>query len=321
MKTIKTLIVGLGQIGMLYDVDAEDDFILTHVRGFSKHSSFEIVGGIDPSVENRSLLMNKYYMPSWTSFEEFYKTDILPDLIVISSPTSRHLESVTEAVRLNPKLLIVEKPMGQSFEEAHAILKIADKTPVLVNYLRRFDPIFESFLPVLKDAETFRGNVYYCKGIKNIGSHFINLMQMLAGNSREVKLIDPGKNLPNGDSNPEFRITYNRGIVHFLPLPEIPYDHYQIDIYSDKGQLSYNGDGSEAFIRKIMSDPLYPNYMVLGPKENIQFDTTRVMAPLVNSVADMFKRSDFNTQSNIDSVLETWDVMNRVNALRGITTC
>ena len=48
MKPIKTLIIGLGQIGMLYDLNHENpNLVLTHSKAVSQNKYFELVGGVD----------------------------------------------------------------------------------------------------------------------------------------------------------------------------------------------------------------------------------------------------------------------------------
>ena len=43
-------IVGLGGIGMLYDLKLpEAEYVQSHVRAFFLHPDFEIVGAVDPS--------------------------------------------------------------------------------------------------------------------------------------------------------------------------------------------------------------------------------------------------------------------------------
>ena len=42
------LIIGLGQIGMGYDFDLDQDkYVYSHAAAFSQHKDFNIVGGVD----------------------------------------------------------------------------------------------------------------------------------------------------------------------------------------------------------------------------------------------------------------------------------
>ena len=81
--SIKTYILGLGNIGMLYDYSLDPcSYILTHAQALSFHDQFSIVGAYDPDVNKQQLFLNKYNKP--TLFR--YITGNI-DLVVISSPT------------------------------------------------------------------------------------------------------------------------------------------------------------------------------------------------------------------------------------------
>ena len=48
------LIVGLGQIGMGYDLSlAPDQFVYSHARALSLNPEFKLVGGVDPDRAKR----------------------------------------------------------------------------------------------------------------------------------------------------------------------------------------------------------------------------------------------------------------------------
>ena len=51
---INTLIVGLGKIGMLYDIKKKA--YLTHTKCIQKNKNFNLVGGIDLSLKNSKIL-------------------------------------------------------------------------------------------------------------------------------------------------------------------------------------------------------------------------------------------------------------------------
>ena len=47
------LLIGLGQIGMGYDLLLDDQFILTHAKAISLHKDFNLVAAVDTSNELR----------------------------------------------------------------------------------------------------------------------------------------------------------------------------------------------------------------------------------------------------------------------------
>mgnify|MGYP006424554935 FL=1 len=55
---LSVVIVGLGAIGMGYDLDSTDT-ISTHAKAFQAHSDFYLVAGIDCNIENRRIFEEK----------------------------------------------------------------------------------------------------------------------------------------------------------------------------------------------------------------------------------------------------------------------
>ena len=61
LKKYYCLIIGLGQIGMLYDIKLpKKDYTLTHANAFSKHSRFNLLGGVDSNLKNRETFSKAY---------------------------------------------------------------------------------------------------------------------------------------------------------------------------------------------------------------------------------------------------------------------
>ena len=82
MKPYKCLIVGLGDIGLKYDLGLSKRFVYTHARAISIHPDFELIGAVDINKKNRDEFKKNYRKPVFTNFNL--------SLIHISEPT-RHL--------------------------------------------------------------------------------------------------------------------------------------------------------------------------------------------------------------------------------------
>jgi len=94
----KCLIIGLGQIGMMYDYYTKEDVILTHAKAFQTHQDFEIVGGVDFIQSNRQLFIEKYCKPAYESIYLAFEEQ-KPSVVVISTPTNTHFEIIREIVK------------------------------------------------------------------------------------------------------------------------------------------------------------------------------------------------------------------------------
>ena len=88
------VIVGLGNIGMLYDIHLpKKDNILTHCNAFSQHPDFELIGAVETNPELRSLFKKEYKLPSSKDIESFLAdSQLSPDVYVIANSTENHRE-------------------------------------------------------------------------------------------------------------------------------------------------------------------------------------------------------------------------------------
>ena len=70
----RVLIVGLGQIGLQYDLHLDhDEFTYTHSCAFSKHKDFELLGAVDNDKEQRSIFSQSYGLPAYSDLSESLK--------------------------------------------------------------------------------------------------------------------------------------------------------------------------------------------------------------------------------------------------------
>jgi len=87
IKGILILIVGLGQIGLQFDLQLkQDEFTLTHSRAFSSHKNFILLAGVDNDKEQRDIFSQTYSLPTYSSLTKALKTHN-PDIVVIATST------------------------------------------------------------------------------------------------------------------------------------------------------------------------------------------------------------------------------------------
>ena len=87
------LIIGLGQIGMGYDLHHNDatSQIYTHARAFSQHPDFSLIAAVDPDKNLRETFEQKYQCPAYAKVDEALKSH-KPHLVIIAVPTQYHFE-------------------------------------------------------------------------------------------------------------------------------------------------------------------------------------------------------------------------------------
>ena len=258
---ISTAIVGLGKIGLAYDLDdlgvAKPNQVMTHCRSVSESDFFKISYLIDPQIESLKMAIDRY---GGVGFHSLVKADTQdsPQLLILSVPTSLHLETLLNvSKKWKPNTYLIEKPFGSSSSEARQmrdVLKIQD-AKVYVNYFRRYLPNFVS----LKSSPIFRSrgklNSVVINGygtLENIFSHFLDLLIFLEsptslGLSKKIKYSSDLENLKfkDTDSGVVFELNgVGRGVCECEMT--LVYDFTVIEMTSNGGCLKIHDtkDGS-----------------------------------------------------------------------------
>ena len=195
----KVLIVGLGNIGLLYDQDnISSSSIYTHSKAVHLHESFDLVGGVDKHQERLEIFKKFYNKETYYEIDKALKTE-KPEIVIVSTPDNTHRGIIEQIVSLNcPKVILCEKTLGGSLEEGNKIIDICNKNNVdlYVNYIRRCDPgVIQVYKYIQQSiiATPIKGNCFYSKGMFNNCSHFINLLQYWLGKCRSHIVIKKGR--------------------------------------------------------------------------------------------------------------------------------
>ncbi len=189
---ISTAIIGLGKIGLTYDLDefgvAIPNQVMTHCRSVSESNFFKISYLIDSQIEPVQVAVHQYGGAGFQSVVEAQGQDA-PQLVIVSVPTSFHLKTLLEITeKWNPAAYLIEKPFGSSSNEARQmrdILELRD-AKVYVNYLRRYLPNFISLRssPLFHNRGRLKSVVINGYGtLENIFSHFLDLLIYIESSS------------------------------------------------------------------------------------------------------------------------------------------
>jgi predicted dehydrogenase len=246
----KCIVIGLGSIGMRYDLLTLDDTIIqTHTRAIELHPEFELIGAVDPAAELQHFFEYKFKKPAFATVQSALQ-QLCPDIVVISCPTVYHCSVIKEVINYSkPCLILCEKPLSYSLDEAEEIVKICEQAGIklIVNYIRRSDVGVIEIKRRIADREIkgpFKGVCYYSKGFLHNGSHFFNLFQFWLGDILNHKILNNGPNLGPNDSEPDLFVSFDYGDIIFLSTWNESFAHHNIELVSQSGKLNYQFGGS-----------------------------------------------------------------------------
>ncbi|MFA5824703.1 MAG: Gfo/Idh/MocA family oxidoreductase [Gallionellaceae bacterium] len=265
----KVLIIGLGQIGMGYDLALDpDEAIYSHARAFSAHPAFELSCAVDPNESQRDQFIQHYSQPAYADLESALN-EKAASVVVIASPTVNHSKTLaTVLANSNPKVILCEKPLAYDLNEARRMVEACEKSGVklFVNYIRRTDPGAIEVKHLIDRGEIvgpIKGVVWYSKGFLHNGSHFFNLLEFWLGAFVKAKMLDAGRVLGERDYEPDVQVEFERGKVVFLAAREEAYSHYTIELVSPAGRLRYEKGGELIVWQSTQSDEKISSYNVL----------------------------------------------------------
>ncbi len=316
----KTLVIGLGQIGMGYDyVLSEKKYLMTHCQTINAHKAFELIAGFDISRKRRKEFEEKFKKPAYDNLNEIKKKSEI-DIIIISVPTKSHLDVITEIFSIfSPKLILMEKPISFTLVETKKIIKISRRmeTPLAINYIREFEPAHRKLIQNLNKG--ILGNplkivCWYSNGFINNGSHFIQLLSNFLGNYIKTKLIHRGRIIGESDYEPTIEVIFENGVSYFIPIKEEDFTFFEMEIVGPLGRIKYYDSGSYYELWNIDKNSVLKGYKRLNTgKEVFQTDLIRGQYHVYSNIDDFLKNKSelycdstdvLKTASIIDETIE-----------------
>ncbi|HET9744396.1 MAG TPA: Gfo/Idh/MocA family oxidoreductase [Chitinophagaceae bacterium] len=125
---LKVGVFGVGHLGKF------------HLNNWKEIPGVEITGFYDPDDKNSNEVIEKYKIKR---FDEPGKLLSLIDAVDVVAPTDHHF-TICEAAIKKGKHVFVEKPLAQTMDEAHALVKLVKESNVKlqVGHVERFNPAF-----------------------------------------------------------------------------------------------------------------------------------------------------------------------------------
>lgn len=247
--TFGALIVGLGQIGMGYDLGLDPSkHVYSLARAFQMHPAFHLAGGVDPEPGRRILFEANYGTSAFTDLDAAIAS-CEPEVVVVATPTHLHDQTVRRVLELvSPRAILCEKPLAYELAEARAIVKRCSDAGVAlyVNYMRRADPgVIEVRRRIDAGQICFplKGVCWYSKGLIHNGSHFVNLLRYWLGELTSTTILDAGRPWGSMDREPDVRLVFERGAIVLLAAREEDFSHHTIELVSSNGRLKYERGG------------------------------------------------------------------------------
>jgi predicted dehydrogenase len=215
---------------------------LTHAGGY-RASGFDLVMLIDPDRSARDAA-RRWGCAVAADIGEIARGKC-PDVISIATPTSVRAALLMQVLELGPRAVVAEKPLAETGNEGERIVRAyrAAGVPLLVNYSRRFTPLWQG----LRGSDAMSAAIRYGKGVRHNGTHALDLCRMIFGECLDARpLAGKSDHWPDDPSISAF-LSFERCPEVFLQgLDERAFTLFEVDIVAPTWRLIVDSDGRRA---------------------------------------------------------------------------
>jgi predicted dehydrogenase len=284
---IKTIIIGLGNIGIGYDLNKKNNAALTHVKSLVKNKKFKLVAGFDKSQDRINLFKKKFKIYAANNFFKYLKKNYVEFAIV-----SFEIKNIKTVVKLIEKsslrFILFEKPFIFSSKQIVRLFKIKKDFNFTINFQRNFSKKYIELINrinngLIGNSKNFKIYCYYSNNFFNNGTHLLNLILPIAGKLIDVKKISKDKNC--------FFAKFNYANVYFNSISNRNYNYNSLVIYGEKGKIEITSRPENCIISLKKKDNLYPNYFILKERNRIRLDDNFPQRSVLNSINSYLKNS------------------------------
>jgi predicted dehydrogenase len=193
---VRCAIVGLGRVASLLEEDPLREKPCTHAGAISAHGECVLVGGCDVRADRCALFRSRWKCPRTTTRLRELLDDDTPDLMVVATPPDTHLGIVREAVKAGVGVIVCEKPLAPTAEEAKSIARMHGRggIRILTNHERRYSKDYQRVGDLIErgvygELLSLSGRVFMGRRrpaqeiLLEDGTHMVDIMSCL-GSSR-----------------------------------------------------------------------------------------------------------------------------------------
>ena len=284
-----------------------------HVDAIAIAKGVHLTCGVD---NNLALIARYGQDPRFAKARLVSSTEDMPtstDIISICTPTATREQVFHEALLLQPKVIIVEKPLANDGVTARRLmhLAVASGVQIVVNFQRRRDPALKRVRSsITKNPEkvVFR----YSNGMKNYASHAVDLLIGWFGKINKVQAF--GTCDEGDDPNYSFVCSMDAGFqAIFLGIDRLQYDQFEFDLFFEDKVVGLHNSGVEKVCQLPVEGLYVPHYRQLGPCNAIEpLGGIGGLVELYQDVTLTLKGSSDTFKSEIYETLHGIDVLDAV---------
>ncbi len=296
MRKIRSVVIGLGNIGLLYDFEENRPHPSTHSFAYDELDNYEFMCAIDSDESKMKYLKRLHNPPRYfRTLDEAYRSGILDKIHVVSicTPPETHLDILEELLKKRiGKIIFCEKPIVEKREEIADVRKLLAQYPdtkIIPNISRRWNKGLRRVSSEIANqtyGELKKIEVRYTRGIYNTGSHLFDILSMWTG--RHIsRVIALGKTdtsaLP--EETYSFYFEQEDGVTGYAEaIDDSDYYVFDIDLFLSEGKIEMRCSGDEMSYFRTGPHHLFEGYreLELDSREGALFEDSCMRNAMIN---------------------------------------
>ncbi|MEO5955064.1 MAG: Gfo/Idh/MocA family oxidoreductase [Nitrospiraceae bacterium] len=269
-------IIGLGQIGNLFDEDPKRTEIWTHAGAYLALPDVVLAAGADSDAGRRnSFLKRSAGAKAYREYRDMFGAEGL-DVVSVCTPTALHHAMVLAAVKAGVRAVFCEKPLAATPEQAAEMVEVCQSAGVLlaVNHTRRWEPIYVQAKQLIQDGAIGRLEAivgYYPGKVFTMGTHLFDLMRFFGGDVQWVCGQSPNATTASDEEGSlSGQLQFCSGAIGSIISGWDRSNHvFELDLVGSAGRLRLSGDGAAMDLCRFRESPRYSGYRELAKDDEI----------------------------------------------------
>jgi predicted dehydrogenase len=264
-------VIGLGNIGLMYDFDPKRERPSSHALAYDMNDRFHRVVGHDLQKKREESLVQ--LIPNSGFYEDVREMLIseAPEVVSICTPPEQHLSNIEEVLEhSDPKVIFLEKPVAQS-HELNRLIEVSrqSKTVFIPNLSRRWNTGIQDLTSTIRNrkyGDLITLNARYTRGIRNTGSHLLDLINLFAGRIDKVHTTRLVSTSSENEGDPSYSFFFNTEKLihgHVDAFDDRNFYMFEIDLFFERGKVEIRLSGDQIIYYQVAQHPLFSGFLSL----------------------------------------------------------
>jgi predicted dehydrogenase len=266
-------IIGLGQIGLMYDFDPKRKQPSSHVLSYAQNPRIHLSATADVRETQEAYLKQLSPVTEYYQSVEAMLENNRCDIVSICTPPAFHLSNIKSILAVyTPQIIFCEKPIASNLQEVEEIYELLRGKSCLIvpNLTRRwYHGMIELKHAIEAGAYGSMNKIHirYTRGLYNTGAHLFDLINWFAGIIDRVSAVErvATSSEESGDVSYSFLFnTSNKVTGYAEAYDDRDYYLFELDLYFDQGKIEIRDSGDVVHYYKSGSHRLFSGFASLN---------------------------------------------------------